>query len=272
MVCNLSSINLGRAVPANVLERLISIQIRMLDNVIDINTLPVAQAQITNQRYRAIGGGTFGLHHLLALEGIQWESEEAVEFNDALYEKINYLTIKASSELAKEKGHYPLFEGSDWQTGEYFKLREYDSPKWKELQGEVSEHGVRNGYLLAVAPNATTSVIAGSTASTDPIFLPFYHEEKGDFKLPIVAPDLNHKTYNVYRRSAYVVDQFWSIKQNAARQRHVDQAISFNYYVPNTIRASILLQLHIEAWKANLKTSYYVRSSADNIQNCEWCE
>ena len=104
VVCNLSSINFGRAVPASVLERLITIQVRMLDNVIDLNKIPVVQAQRTNSRYRGIGLGTFGWHHLLALQNIQWESDEAVDYADKLYEKIAYLTIKASMELARKKG------------------------------------------------------------------------------------------------------------------------------------------------------------------------
>ena len=271
VVCNLSSINLGRAVPANVLERLIKIQVRMLDNVIDLNKIPVVQAARTNSRYRGIGLGTFGWHHLLALKNIQWESDEAVDYADELYEKIAYLTISASMELSKEKGAYPLFEGSDWQTGNYFEYKGYDSTEWRELRTEVATNGMRNGYLMAVAPNSSTSVIAGSTASIDPIFKPFFHEEKKDYKLPTVAPDLDHNTYNIYRRSAYIVDQRWSVKQNAARQRHIDQAISFNIYVPNTIRASVLLDLHVQAWKSGMKTSYYTRSSATDIAECEWC-
>lgn len=271
VVCNLSSINLGRAVPEDALERLIAIQVRMLDNVIDLNKIPVVQAQRTNQRYRGIGLGTFGWHHLLALKNIQWESDEAVDYADKLYEKIAYLTIKASSELAKEKGAYPLFEGSDWQSGAYFEHKGYDSEEWQQLRAEVAANGVRNGYLMAVAPNSSTSVIAGSTASIDPIFKPFYHEEKKDYKLPVVAPDLDHRTYDVYRRSAYIVDQRWSVKQNAARQRHIDQSISFNLYVPNNIRASVLLDLHIQAWKSGMKTTYYTRSTATDIEECEWC-
>lgn len=271
VVCNLSSINLGKAVPAGVLERLIKIQVRMLDNVIDLNKIPVVQAQRTNSRYRGIGLGTFGWHHLLALENIQWESEEAVRYADRLYEQIAYYTIQASSSLAKEKGAYPLFEGSDWQTGAYFESRGYDSKEWRELRVEVAIHGMRNGYLMAVAPNSSTSVIAGSTASIDPVFKPFYHEEKKDYKLPVVAPDLDHHTYDVYRRSAYIVDQRWSIKQNAARQRHIDQSISFNIYVPNNIRASVLLDLHLQAWQSGMKTTYYTRSTASDIEECEWC-
>src|SRR5690606_24219127 len=103
VVCNLSSINLGKAVPDNVLKRLLTIQVRMLDNVIDINTAPIKQAELTNKKYRAIGLGTFGWHHLLALKNISWESDEAVELADELYEQIAYLTIQTSMELSKEK-------------------------------------------------------------------------------------------------------------------------------------------------------------------------
>ncbi|MCW1929257.1 ribonucleoside-diphosphate reductase subunit alpha [Bhargavaea beijingensis] len=272
VVCNLSSVNLGKAVPAGVLGRLIDIQVRMLDNVIDLNQIPVLQAQVTNQRYRGIGLGTFGWHHLLAQKNIQWESEEAVEFADKLYEDIAYYTIRASAKLAGEKGGYPLFSGSDWQTGAYFERRGYKGDRWEALREKVGQSGVRNGYMMAVAPNSSTSVIAGSTASIDPVFKPFYHEEKKDYKLPVVAPGLDHRTYDVYRRSAYIVDQRWSVRQNAARQRHIDQSISFNLYVPNTIRASVLLNLHLQAWKSGLKTTYYTRSTASDIEECEWCQ
>ena len=271
VVCNLSSINLGRAVPADVLERLIPIEMRMMDNVIELNKIPVVQAGKTNERYRGVGLGTFGWHHLLALKGIQWESEEAVQLADELYEKIAYLAIQSSMEIAKEKGAYPLFEGSDWHTGEYFERRGYDSKEWNELREQVRENGLRNGYLMAVAPNSSTSVIAGSTASIDPIFQPFFYEEKKNYRLPVIAPDLDHNTYDVYRRSAYIVDQRWSVKQNAARQRHIDQAISFNMYVPNNIHVAVLLDLHLRAWDAGMKSTYYTRSTATNIEECEWC-
>ena len=272
VVCNLSSINLGRAVTDEVLERLIPIQVRILDNVIDLNALPIRQAEITNRKYRAIGLGTFGWHHLLALKNIEWESEEAVKFADELYEKIAFLTIKSSMELSKEKGQYPLFKGSKWSDGTYFSDKGYTNEKWMTLREDIRNHGIRNAYLMAVAPNATTSIIAGSTASIDPIFKPYYIEEKKDYRIPNTAPDLNHETYNIYRRSAYIVDQRWSVKQNAARQRHIDQSISFNIYVPNNIRASILLDLHLQAWKEGIKTTYYIRSTSNDVEECEWCQ
>ncbi len=278
VVCNLSSINLGRAVTAapdllqtDVLERLVPIQVRMLDNVIDLNQLPVPQATITNRKYRAIGLGTFGWHHLLALQQIAWNDAQAEDYADTLYERINYLAIQASMQLAQEKGRYSAFLGSDWHNGEYFRARGYDSPAWQELAAQVGVHGLRNGWLLAVAPNMSTAQIAGSSASIDPVYGAFYYEEKKDFRRPVAAPGLSLETYPYYEKGAYRLDQFASIRQNARRQRHVDQSISFNLYVPSTIRASTLLALHMSAWKEGLKTTYYVRSNDIDIQECEWC-
>ncbi|AQY52457.1 ribonucleotide-diphosphate reductase subunit alpha [Listeria weihenstephanensis] len=274
VVCNLSSVNLGRAVLAEdpeTLERLIAIEVRMLDNVIDLNELPVPQATITNKKYRSIGLGTFGWHHLLALKNIAWDSEEAEVYADELYEQINFLTIKASAALAKEKGTYSVFKGSDWNTGEYFERRGYQSDAWQELATDVAKNGIRNAYLLAVAPNMSTAQIAGSTASIDPIFSPFYYEEKKDYRRPVIAPDLSLKTYPYYGKGAYQVDQFASVRQNGRRQRHVDQSQSFNFYVPSGIKASKLLELHMLAWSEGLKTTYYVRSNDIDVEECEWC-
>ncbi|MCW1777178.1 hypothetical protein NB693_22785 [Pantoea ananatis] len=109
----------------------------------------------------------------------------------------------------------------------------------------MSVHGVRNAWMVAVAPNMSTAQIAGSTASIDPIYSAFYYEEKKDFRRPVVAPGLTVDTYPYYEKGAYKVDQFASVRQNARRQRHVDQSISFNFYVPSGIRASTLLDLHM---------------------------
>ncbi|PJN86635.1 ribonucleoside-diphosphate reductase subunit alpha [Bacillus sp. mrc49] len=272
VVCNLSSINLPRAVGSDVLERLIPIQVRMLDNVIDVNNLPVKQASISNKRYRAIGLGTFGWHHLLATENIYWESDEAVHYADALYEKIAYLTIKASNELAKEKGSYPYFEGSDWHTGEYFELRDYTDRKWLDLKTNVQEHGTRNGYLMAIAPNSSTAKIGNSTDGIDPLYEIEFYEEKKNFKFKVTAPGLTPNTYEYYKKTRFNLDQLESIRQNAARQRHIDQAISFNLYVHNTIKAKVLLDIHLTAWESGLKSTYYVRSTSSEYDNaCESC-
>ncbi|AMM44828.1 ribonucleotide-diphosphate reductase alpha subunit [Bacillus phage SP-15] len=283
VVCNLASLNLGRVERENSLEETITSAVRGLDNVIDLNTISVLQAQVTNQNYRAIGLGTFGWHHLLAQEGIMWETERAVERCDELYEDVAYYAIKASHELALEKGAYPYFPGSDWNTGEYFVLRGYvdrndkgeilpieGQERWYELALAVMKDGIRNGYIMAVAPNSSTAVIAGSTASIDPVFKKFYSEEKKNYKIPVTAPELSARTTWHYK-SAYNIDQHWSIKQNAARQRHVDQSISFNLYVNRQIKAKDLLDLHFDAWRSGLKTTYYTRSTAVEIEECESC-
>ena len=111
---------------------------RQLDNVIDLNFYALPYARITNHRYRSIGLGVSGYHHMLARRGISWESEDHLAFADEVFERINYHAIRASERLAEERGAYGLFEGSDWQTGAYFAKRGYCS-----LSGEVAE--VREG-------------------------------------------------------------------------------------------------------------------------------
>lgn len=272
VVCNLSSVHLPNAIGANVLERLIAIQMRMLDNVIDINDISVKQAKVTNEKFRAVGLGTFGWHHLLALKRIEWDTDEAVQYADEVYEDIAFYTIKASMELAMEKGSYSLFNGSEWETGDYFKRKGYCSERWIELQENIRENGVRNGWMMAVAPNSSTAKIGGSTDGIDPLYALEYAEEKKNFKFKVTAPDLNHHTYYYYRKVRHELDQKWSIKQNAARQRHIDQGISFNLYVRHDIKAKELLDLHLEAWKRGLKTTYYVRSTSQTeIEECEAC-
>lgn len=280
VVCNLSSIHLGNVYKSDILERLIPIQVRMLDNVIDVNKLPVLQAEITNKKYRAIGLGTFSYHHWLALKGLHWATPEAIHETDILYEKIAYLTIKASHEIALEKGSYSMFEGSDWNTGDYFSLRNYgeeddsdrlvSNEQWKELKINVANKGIRNAYLMCIAPNASTSILVNGTATIDPIFNQFYYEEKKDYKIPVVVPDLSPSTF-MYYNNAYSLNQHGSIKQAAVRQRHLDQSQSFNIYVKNTIKAKELLSLLTSAWELGLKTTYYIRSTSLDIEECEFC-
>jgi len=165
------------------------------------------------------------------------------------------------------------FKDLSGKQGPILSEKNYRSERWLELLEEINEHGVRNGWLMAVAPNSSTAKIGGSTDGIDPIYSVEYAEEKKNFKFKVTAPDLNHKTYLYYRRARHELDQVWSIKQNAARQRHIDQGISFNLYVRHDIKAKELLNLHLEAWKHGLKTTYYVRSTSQaEIAECEACQ
>lgn len=286
VVCNLASLNLSKFVGENRknLAQSIKVFTRMLDNVIDLNKerIDVKQAVDTNDRYRAIGLGTYGLHHMMALEGVRWESQEALDFNDKLYEEINFHAITASMELAKERGAYPLFKGSEWDTGEYFERRGYilhdtvtfDTVHWEQLADDVHEYGMRNGNVMAVAPNTSTSVIAGTTASRDPIFDLAYSEERKGFKFTVVAPDLSPSTFGYYAKGAFKIDQSWSVASTIRAQRHVDQGISFNMYFEKGLQIQELYERDMQAWEGGLKGVYYTRTKnkQDAGEDCFACQ
>lgn len=272
VVCNLASLSLGR-LPLEDEEKMkekVATVVRALDNVINLNFYPVPYAQLTNQRYRSIGLGISGYHHALAKRRIKWESEEHLEFMDKVFETINRAAILASSNLAKEKGSYQFFEGSDWQTGIYFDKRGYDSAEWQDVRKTVALQGMRNAYLLAVAPTSSTSIIAGTTAGLDPIMKRFFLEEKKGSMLPRVAPELSDETYWMYK-SAYLINQKWSVRASGVRQRHIDQAQSMNLYITNDFTMRQILDLYLLAWKDGVKTIYYVRSKSLEVEECESC-
>ena len=269
VTCNLNSVNLGN-ITFEELKENVPLQIRMLDNVITLNMFPVADAKVTSLKYRAIGLGVSGYHHYLAKNAIAWENEKHIEEADRLFEEIAYNAIKASMELAKEKGTYAEFEGSKWQTGEYFDERGYVSKRWQELKKDVMKYGLRNGYLMAVAPTGSTSNIAGTTAGIDPIFKKFFVEEKKGSFTPKTAPELNDETFWYYKEAHYI-NQLWSIRACAARQRHIDQAQSFNLYITPEVKAKDILDMYVEAYKAGIKTIYYVRNRSLEMDECTSC-
>lgn len=272
VVCNLASLSLGHLPLEDdaLMQQKVATVVRALDNVIDLNFYPLPYARITNRRYRSIGLGVSGYHHALAKHGIKWESERHLEFMNHVFENINYAAISASSELAAEKGRYSHFEGSDWQTGRYFEKRGYTAPHWQALREQVARQGMRNAYLLAVAPTSSTSIIAGTTAGVDPVMKRFFLEEKKGAMLPRVAPALTDRTYWLYK-GAYLIDQTWSVRAAGVRQRHVDQAQSMNLYITNDFTMRQLFNLYLLAWECGVKTIYYVRSKSLEVEECESC-
>ena len=272
VVCNLASLNLGRidVTSHEELRSVVRTAVRALDNVIDLNEAPLAYAKLTNAKYRSIGLGVSGYHHMLAKNAIRWESEEHLAFVDDVFARINYAAIEASSDLAAEKGTYGCFAGSDWQTGAYFAKRGYMSEAWQKLAAKVRAQGMRNAYLLAVAPTSSTSILVGTTAGVDPIMKRFFLEEKKGAILPRIAPDLSMKTYWYYK-SAHTVDQHWSVRAAGVRQRHIDQAQSVNLYITNDFTFRQVLALYIRAYEEGVKTIYYVRSKALEVEECESC-
>lgn len=287
VVCNLASLSLGRLPVEDdeVMGHVIETAVRALDNVIDLNFYALPYARITNHRYRSIGLGVSGYHHMLARRGISWESEDHLAFADEVFERINYHAIRASERLAEERGAYGLFEGSDWQTGAYFAKRGYcslsgevaevregamGSERWGELAEAVARNGVRNAYLLAIAPTSSTSILSGTTPGIDPIMRKFFLEEKKGSMLPRVAPELSPRTYWYYKPAHYI-EQTWSVRAAGVRQRHIDQAQSMNLYITNDYTLRQVLRLYLEAWHRGVKTIYYVRSKSLEVEECESC-
>ena len=272
VTCNLASLNLGKIDlddPLD-LDEAVRSAVRALDNVIEMNFFPVPAARVNNHNYRPIGLGVSGYHHMLANHHIFWESQAHLDYADKVFEKINYYAIKASMENAKEKGAYPYFKGSEWDSGLYFRRRSYESPAWKDLAKKVHEHGLRNGYLLATAPTSSTSIIAGTSPGVDPVTNTFYYDEKKNGLIPRVAPDLNFSNY-VYYNPAHETDQTWSIKAAGVRARHVDQATSMNLYITNDFTFRKILALYLLAYREGVKTIYYIRSKSLEVEECRSC-
>lgn len=272
VVCNLASLCLGHLDVTNdeMINDITGTVVRALDNVIDLNFYPLPFAEITNKKYRSIGLGVSGYHHMLAKNKIRWESEDHLTFVDDVFERIAYGTIKASNELAKERGSYQFFKDSEWDNGNYFKIRHYHSDKWNNLKKDIHLNGMRNAYLMAIAPTSSTSILIGSTAGLDPVMNRYFLEEKKGTILPRTAPELSPDTYWYYKQ-AHQIDQSWSIKAAGIRQRHIDQSQSVNLWITNEYKMSQLLNLYILAWEKGVKTIYYVRSQALDPEDCESC-
>lgn len=278
VVCNLGSINLGKVCEEEDMKRVVPILVRILDNVISMNFYAIKEAEYTNKRYRSIGIGVSNYHYSLVKNNIQWESEEHLEFAERIFERIAYYAIKGSMELAKERGPYPLFEGSDWSKGIFFGRSPEENQRiskngfdWISLAEDVKRYGMRNAYLLAVMPTGSTSLIISATPSVDPIFAKFYKEENMSGILPQVPPEIDR--YFWHYKSAYLIDQEWVIRAAAARQKWIDQAQSLNLFIdPEQFDGPKLSRLYELAWELGLKTVYYMRSkSLTDIEECESC-
>lgn len=273
VVCNLASLVLGNIdlEDDKELKDIVATTVRALDNVIDLNYYPIPYAKVTNRKYRSIGLGTSGYHHALVKAGMAFSDiEDHLKWADDLYERINFHAVTASMEIAKEKGSYDFFEGSDWQNGKYFDLRDYKDAKWNKLREDVKANGLRNGYIMAIAPTGSTSIIAATSAGVDPIMNRYFLEEKKGSILPRVAPDLTPQSFWLYE-NAHELDQNFVIEAAAIRQRHIDQAQSINFYITTDFTMRKILNLYIKAAKEKLKSVYYVRSKSLEVEDCDYC-
>lgn len=293
-VCNLASLNLSKIYTKEDIERVVPIAIRMLDNVIDLNFYPNRKVKTTNLDSRSIGLGVMGEAQMLAENKIEWGSQKHLEAIDEIMEIISYNAIKASSNLAQEKGIYADFPNSSWAKGifpidnansEAMKLVDrgglfsfvYD---WDSLREEVKNNGMRNGYLMAIAPTSSISILVGTTQTIEPIYKRKWFEENLSGLIPVVAPNLNLENFNYYT-SAYELDQTAIIKAAAIRQKWIDQGQSTNIFISlDKASGKYLNEIYTLAWKLGLKSTYYLRSQSveaeestmDRSIECQSCQ
>jgi ribonucleoside-diphosphate reductase alpha chain len=293
-VCNLASVNLSKVHTREDLERVVPIAVRMLDNVIDLNFYPLAKVKKTNEKSRSIGLGVMGEAQMLAQSGISWGSSAHFEKIDEVMESFSYYTIEASSNLALEKGSYASFEGSDWSEG-IFPIDKANANAcrlvdrgglfgythdWLALKEKVVRDGMRNGYLMAIAPTSSISILTGTTQAIEPVYKRKWFEENLSGLIPVVAPNLTADTWQYYT-PAYELDQNILIKAGAIRQKWLDQGQSLNIFITlDRASGKYLNEIYMNAWKFGLKSTYYLRSQSpestndveDRSQECVGCQ
>ena len=213
-VCNLGSVNLPQHMKDGVLDqekvkRTVTTALRMLDNVIDINYYSVDTAKNSNLKHRPVGMGLMGFQDALYMQDAPYCSDAAIEFADRSMEVISYYAIYASSELAKERGTYPSYDGSLWSQGifpkdsidileknrgsEFIKVDRSETLDWEKLRAKVNKDGMRNSNVMAIAPTATISNITGVTQSIEPTYQNLYVKSNLSGEFTIVNPHLVRK-------------------------------------------------------------------------------
>jgi ribonucleoside-diphosphate reductase alpha chain len=293
-VCNLASVNLSRINTKEEIDRIVPTAIRALDNVIDLNFYPMEKVKRTNMRSRSIGLGVMGEAQMLAEQKITWGSQEHFDKIDEIMEAVSYNAISSSSDLALEKGKYPEFAGSKWSQGimphdhanaEVLNLIDRGglfapSYEWDELRKKVKAQGIRNGYLMAIAPTSSISILTGTTQAIEPVFKRKWFEENLSGLIPVVVPKLSPETWSYYT-SAYELDQRVLIRAAAIRQKWIDQGQSLNIFITlDKASAKYLNDIYMLAWKLGLKSTYYLRSQSpetasdveDRSMECVGCQ
>ena len=213
-VCNLISINLSKhiingQVDWHRLEESVRLATRQLDNLVDINELPIEEAKRADSENRAVGLGMMGFADTIEQLGYSYEDVEAADFIDQVFEFVSYMSIDESTELAKERGIYKNFKGSGWSKGEVpidtLKKLEADRGReltikkdsarilpaldWDTLRSKVKQ-GIRNATLLAIAPNANIGLVAGTSPGIDPRFTQMFSRNKISGKYLEVNPNM----------------------------------------------------------------------------------
>ncbi|MGF1591020.1 MAG: ribonucleoside-diphosphate reductase subunit alpha [Pleurocapsa sp.] len=272
--CNLVSLNLANVEESEIADAA-RLAVRILDNTIDITKPPFADSKTHNDKYRTIGVGCMGLADWLAKRHLTYESLAEIS---QIFEEIGYWCTAASMELAKERGAYAAFPGSEWSQGkllgsksleEILELAQ-DKDRWLQLAQNIKTYGIRNSHITAIAPNTSSSLVQGCTASILPAYSKFFYDKWAKGTVPI-APPFIEDCFWFYRENKSL-DQKIVVKAVAVMQQWIDTGISmellFNLnqgvYFPDeperAVKAKDIYETLIMAWKEGCKAVYYVRT------------
>ncbi|MBD2578419.1 ribonucleoside-diphosphate reductase subunit alpha [Oscillatoria sp. FACHB-1406] len=288
--CNLVSLNFAN-LDTEQLPDICAISVRILDNTIDITAPPFADAKAHNDRFRTIGVGAMGLADWLAKRRLRYSDLPEI---DRLFEDFGYHCTRASMELAKERGAYPAFEGSEWSRGKLIGARDVEwfvqysegGERWVQLSRDIQAFGIRNSHITAIAPNTSSSLVQGCTASVLPVYSRFFYDKWAKGTVPI-APPFIKEAFWFYPENK-TLDQNTVVRAIAVIQKWIDTGISmellFNLnggvYFPEqrdrSISAKDIFETLLLAWKEGCKAIYYIRTVQkddfkEGAANCSAC-
>lgn len=264
-VCNLLSINLANVKNDEELNSICQTSVRILDNAIDLTRVPILEGTLHNQRYRTIGIGAMGLADYLAKNNVPYNASADVV--DDLFEKMAIYNIRASIEIAKHKGPFGAYQGSEWQKGiilgktqVWFNANSKYKKEWNEIYENLQKYGIRNSQISAIAPNTSSSLIQGCTASVLPIYSKFFVETHGKGSIPNCPPFIKDKFW--FYQENRNIDQRKIVEIMARINKWIDTGISIElmYNLNRDIRAKDIYETIMQAWKKEIKTLYYTRT------------
>lgn len=297
-VCNLGSINLGQHMNADgfdygKLAETVRVAVRQLDRVIDLNFYPIESTRSSNLKWRPVGLGVMGLQDVFFKLRLPFDSEEARTLSTRIAEEIYYNALVTSHELALERGAHPAFADTRAAQGELqfdaWGVTPSDTARWNALRENIRSGGLRNSLLIAIAPTATIASIAGCYECIEPMVSNLFKREtlSGDFlqvnrylveelkqlgqwtaeirdRIKLAEGsvqdigEIPQRLRHIYR-TAWEIPMRSLIDMMAARGAYIDQSASLNLFMesPNIGQLS---SMYMYAWKAGLKTTYYMRS------------
>ncbi|MFM1841453.1 MAG: Ribonucleotide reductase of class Ia (aerobic), alpha subunit [Cyanobacteriota bacterium] len=288
--CNLVSLNLAN-IDIQDISGVSQIAVRMLDNTIELTHPPFTDAKNHNNRYRTIGVGCMGLADWLAKRRLNYDNLADIS---RLFEEIGYWCTQSSMELAKERGAFPAFPGSDWYKGllvgskpvQWFQQNAAKPERWEKLADDIQTHGIRNSHITAIAPNTSSSLVQGCTASILPVYSRFFYDKWAKGTVPIAPPFIGNCFW--FYPENKTMDQTKVVKAVAAMQQWIDTGISmellFNLnagiYFPEeperSLNAKDIFDVLVLAWQEGCKAIYYIRTVQkddfkDSSEGCVAC-